>query len=69
MDVWVKDLKTGKTQILDEDEGKPVYEKNGQLQIDFKDISKYKFFPENPDASEKEKEGYQFTIFDLQKGD
>ena len=66
MDVWVKDLKTGKTWILDTDKTKPVYnDENGTLQINYKDISKYKFYPFNPDAKEQEKEGYQFTLFDF----
>ena len=67
MDTWVKNIKTGKTWKLDEDSTKPVYEINGQLQMELRDISKYRFYPFNPDLEEKEKEGYQLTIFDLEE--
>lgn len=66
MDIWCQNIKTGEAWILDNDSTKPVYnDSRGVMQLDLKDISLYRFTPENPNAKEQEKVGYQFDIFDF----
>lgn len=74
MQTWVKDMKTGAKWILDDDESKPIYQKNGQMEFDLKDIARFRFFPCDPDNItayrediKKDQEGYQFSLFDYKQ--
>ena len=71
MEIWVRDEKTGEAWVLDNDSTRPVYnDADGKLQFELNQISKYKFYPCDPNQKESEKEGYQFNIFDfLEEGE
>ena len=71
MDIWVKDLETGEKWILDEDQSRKVYQKDGSTVFKLCEISSFRFYPCDPDAPEKHcheiemaSEGYQFDIMD-----
>lgn len=66
MEIWVKDLKTGESWKLDDDENKIVYQKDGHSVFNIRDLGRIRFFPFNPDEAEKEREGYQLSIFDYE---
>lgn len=66
MDVFVLNKKTKESWLLDYDVTKPVYlNDDNELVIDLNNISKFQFYPVNPNSLDQEKEGYQFSIFDF----
>ena len=78
LDIWVKDLKTNTSWILDEDSEKIVYKKDGQTKFKLSDIGRFRFFPCDPATidmfkeeachqKEMETEGYQFNFFDYEE--
>ena len=77
MDIWVRDLKTGEKWKLDDDKNKIVHRENGHTQFKLCDISRFRFFPCDPDHTEefkaerckeleKNARGYQYSIFDYE---
>ena len=53
METWVKDLKTGQSWMLDDDESKIVYQrKDGSTEFKLRDISRFRFYPMNPEVYE-----------------
>lgn len=73
MEIWVQNVKTEKTWLLDSDVTKEVYSIKGQTYYKggIKCMYNYKFYPCDPRRCKKieaDTEGYQYTIEDYLKG-
>ena len=79
MEIWVKDLKTNTSWVLDGDTTKLVYEKDGHPVFKLADIGRFRFYPCDPGREEAirderchelemDAEGYQFSLFDFMEG-